>query len=69
MTTYTFSVPTAEFNIETGQPKREKWVRRCDSDAQAELWARRISEDKRGVSVRVHRPGADWSVSCGFVPT
>jgi hypothetical protein len=62
MTTYTFSIATSEFNIETGQPKREKWVRAGDSDAWAEQFARRLSEDHRRAVVRIHRPDATWSI-------
>jgi hypothetical protein len=69
MTRYTMSIPTDEFNIGTGQPKRETWVRRCDTDAQAELWARRISEQHGGRRVRIQRGDATWSVDCGFKPT
>jgi hypothetical protein len=66
---YRLSVPTAEFDRETGLPRRETWVRQCDSDAQAELWARRISEQHGGIRVRIQRGDATWSVDCGFIPS
>ena len=60
---YTFSVPTAEVDIETGLPMRDEWVRKFTTDAAAELFAGWISEDHGNIRVRIHRADATWSVS------
>lgn len=60
LTTYTFLVKQAGWAED--DPHHEKWIRELDSDAQAELHARRISEDKRGAWVQIKRAGASWGL-------
>ena len=65
--TYKFSIPNGEWNIETGQQKREQWVRKFSEDTQAEQFARELSEAHGRVSVHIHRPDATWSVRSPYL--
>lgn len=65
LTRYTFRAWKGE---DVDGPVYETWVRKLDSDAQAELHAKRLSEDRGGVPILISRGDATWNVSCGFVP-
>lgn len=43
-------------------PHYDRWVRTFAHDAQAELFAKRLSEDQRGAWVTIKRGGASWQV-------
>lgn len=63
LVTYTFSIAIdGTLDPATDQPEREKWVRKYKFDAEAEAFARRLSEDRRCASVRIHRPDATWNL-------
>lgn len=63
MARYSFSVGIAgTLDPATDRPMRETWTRRCDSDAQAEKYARRLSEDRRRAWVQIARAGATWGL-------
>lgn len=64
LTRYTFRVAKSggELDIETGRQLCDTIIGRCDSDAQAELQARRISDDRNGAWVKISRADASWSV-------
>lgn len=40
----------------------------CDSDAQAELEARYLSERNGGRLIHIRRGKVTWHVSCGYIP-
>lgn len=69
-TRYVFKLPDGGMD-EIGRPTFTTWVRTFSgngTDAPAEAFARRLSEEHEGRSIEIHRAGANWAVDCGFIP-
>ena len=67
LTRYTFLVQTSDVGggVDGMDPTYDASVKQLDSDAQAELHARRISEDRRGAWVKIKRADASWGLAAG----
>jgi CYTH domain-containing protein len=60
LTRYTFLIKEDGWAVD--DPHHHRWVRTFTADAQAEAFAKRLSEDHRGAWVTIKRPDASWQV-------